>query len=181
MSLLIRAELTVVNFARLGIHNPAHQRAYLAGIRGGAGLFDAFELKVLDHIFTDPTWTPATTLYCGLSSTTPNEAATGITEPSGGGYARVATTAADWSAASGTAPAVKTNTATLSFAVASADWVAGANLTNFLLCATLAGTTAADYIAFGPVTTAKPVLNGDTGSFAPGAITMQLGDPGDTY
>ena len=153
---------------------------------GSAGLFDLFEQKVLDHIFTDPAWTPPTTLYIGLSSTTPTEAGGNITEPSGGSYARQPTVSSaganpDWSAASGTAPAVKTNTATFTFPTASADWVAGANLTYAILCASLSGVTTADFIAFGALTTAKPVLNGDTASFAASAITMQLGDPGDTY
>jgi hypothetical protein len=146
-----------------------------------AGLADLFEQKVLDHIFTDPAWTPPATLYLGLSSTTPTEAGGGITEPSTGSYARVATTAADWSAASGTAPAVKTNTATFTFPTATADWVAAANLTYFVLWDHITNALAADVIAFGALTTPKPILNGDTASFAASAITMQLGDPGDTY
>lgn len=146
-----------------------------------AGLTDIFEQKVLDHIFTDPTWTPPTTLYLGLSSTTPTEAGGNITEPSGGSYARVATVAADWSAASGTAPATKTNTATLTFPTASADWASAANLTHFILYDHITNTAAANIVAWGAFTTAKPVLNGDTASFAASAITFQLGDPTDTY
>lgn len=143
-----------------------------------AGLTDTFEQKVLDHVFTDPTWTPPTTLYLGLSSTTPTEAGGNVTEPSGGAYARVATTAADWSAASGTAPAQKTNTATFTFPTATADWVAAANLTHFTLHD---ASTAGNVVAWGALTTPKPVLNGDTPSFAAGQITFQMGDPGDTY
>ena len=70
LPIIIRADLTVVNFEALGIHDPKHQRIYLEGIRGGAGLFDLFEQKVLDHIFTDPAWTPSANLFVGLSSTT---------------------------------------------------------------------------------------------------------------
>lgn len=148
---------------------------------GGAGLFDTWEQKILDHLLNDPANTPAATNYIALSSTTPTEAAGNITEPSGGSYARVATTNADWSAASGTAPAVKTNTATLTFPTATADWVAAANLTYFVLYDHLTLTGSGHEIAFGALTTAKPVLNGDTASFAASAITFQLGDPGDTY
>jgi hypothetical protein len=148
---------------------------------GGAGLFDVWEQKLLDHILNDPANTPNATNYIALSSTTPTEAGGSITEPSGGAYARVATTNADWSAASGTAPAVKTNTATITFPAATADWVAGANLTHAVLCATLAGVTTADFIAFGALGTAKPILNGDTASLAAGAIVLEMGDPGDTY
>lgn len=146
-----------------------------------AGLTDIFEQKVLDHIFTDPAWSPPATLYLALSSTTPTEAGTNITEPSTGAYARVATVAADWSAASGTAPAVKTNTATFTFPTATADWVAAANLTHFVLYDHITNTAAANVVAWGALTVAKPVLNGDTASFAASSITFQLGDPGDTY
>lgn len=146
-----------------------------------AGLTDLFEQKVLDHIFTDPTWTPATTLYLGLSSTTPTEAGGNITEPSGGAYARVSTVAADWSAASGTAPAQKTHTATFTFPTATADWVSAANLTHAILMDHITASASTNFIAFAALTVAKPVLNGDTASFAPGAIIFQMGDPGDTY
>lgn len=151
------------------------------GAMGGAGLFDTWEQKMLDHLLNDPANTPAATNYVALSSTTPTEAAGNITEPSGGSYARVATTNADWSAASGTAPAVKTNTATLTFTTATADWVSAANLTYFVLYDHLTLTGSGHEIAFGALTTAKPVLNGDTASFAASAITLQMGDPGDTY
>jgi hypothetical protein len=151
------------------------------GPMGGAGLFDTWEQKMLDHILNDPANTPAATNYLALSSTTPTEAAGNITEPSGGSYARVATTNADWSAASGTAPAVKTNTATLTFPAATADWVAAANLTYFILYDHITATGSGHEVAFGALTTAKPVLNGDTASFAASAVTFQMGDPGDSY
>lgn len=41
----------------------------------------------------------APSLYLGLSSTQPGPAGAGVTEPSAGGYARVAAAAADWNAA----------------------------------------------------------------------------------
>lgn len=148
---------------------------------GAAGLFDLWEQKMLDHLLNDPANTPAATNYVALSSTTPTEAAGNITEPSGGSYARVATTAADWAAASGTAPATKLNTAVLTFPTASADWVSAANLTYFILYNHLTNTGTGAEIAFGALTTPKPVLNGDTASFAASAITFQMGDPGDSY
>lgn len=143
-----------------------------------AGFTDYLEQKLLDHIFTDPTYTPPTTLYVSLSSTTPTEAGANITEPSGGSWARVATTAADWAAATGTAPATKANSATITFPTATADWLAGANLTNFVLYDAAA---AGNAIAFGAVTVPKPILNGDTPSFPAGTLVLKLGDPGDTY
>lgn len=46
--------------------------------------------KVLDRVFGGTAFTPATTYYIGLSTTTINIDGTGATEPSGLGYARVA-------------------------------------------------------------------------------------------
>ena len=143
-----------------------------------AGFVDTVEQAMLNHFFTDPAYTPPTTLYIGLSSTTPTEAGANITEPSGGAYARVSTTAADWGAASGTAPVVKSNTAVKTFTTATADWVAGANLTHFVI---MDASTAGNCLMWGPLTTPKPVLNGDTPSFGAGALVAKMGDPSDSY
>jgi hypothetical protein len=142
------------------------------------GAVDTEEQAILNGVLQDPSYAGYATLYIGLSSTTPAEAGTGATEPSTGSYARVATTGADWSAATGTAPAVKTNTAVKTFPTATADWVAGANLTYFGLWD---ASTAGNLKWFGVLTVAKPVLNGDTASFAAGALILKFGDPGDSY
>ena len=96
-----------------------------------SGWTDTVEQALLNHFLTDPAYTPPATMYIGLSTTTPTEAGGNFTEETVGvgGYARVSTAAADWSAASGTAPAVKTTTATKTFPTASADWLAGVNFT----------------------------------------------------
>lgn len=143
-----------------------------------AGFVDTVEQAVLDGLLQDASWAGYATLYIGLSSTTPTEAGGNITEPSGGAYARVSTTGADWGAATGTAPATKSNTATKTFPTASANWVSGSNLTHFVL---FDASTAGNAVAFGALGTAKPVLNGDTASFAAAALVLKLGDPGDTY
>lgn len=143
-----------------------------------AGFVDTVEQSLLNHFLTDPAYTPPATMYLALSSTTPTEAGGNFTEPSGGAYARVSTAAADWGAATGTAPATKSNTAVKTFPTATADWVAGVNLTHFGL---FDASTAGNLLAWGALGTAKPVLNGDTASFAAGALVLKLGDPGDTY
>src|SRR5512143_2488239 len=139
-------------------------------------LIDSEEQAVLNGILADPAYSGHSTHYVGLSSTTPTDSGTNFTEPSGGAYARVARAATDWGAASGTAPATKSNSTVVTFAQATADWVAGADLTHFGLFATLAG---ADIFAWGALGTAKPVLNGDTASFAVGALVLKLGKPSD--
>lgn len=141
-----------------------------------AGFTDIAEQKILDHVFTDAAWVPPSTWYIGLSSTVIADDGTGATEPSGGGYARVATTAADWSAASGTTPASKTNTAALSFPIATLDWLAAANITDFgFYDASTAGTI----YMIGKLTIPRPVLNGDTATFAAGLLVVRLGDTTD--
>lgn len=140
-----------------------------------AGFVDSVERDLLDYFIA--TYTP-TTKYLALSTTTPTEAGGNFTEPSSGAYARVATTSADWSAASGTAPAVKTNTAVKTFPTATGDWSTGSNMTYFGI---YSASTAGTLLAFGALSTAKPVLNGDTASFAASALRLLLGDPGDTF
>lgn len=142
------------------------------------GAVDAEEQAILNGVLQDPAYAGYATMYIGLSSTTPTEAGGNFTEPSTGAYARVATTGADWGAASGTAPAVKSNTAVKTFPTATADWAAGAAMTYFGLFDAL---TAGNLKWFGLLTTAKPVLNGDTASFAAGLLILKFGDPGDTY
>lgn len=143
-----------------------------------AGAVDTEEQAILNGILQDPSYAGYATLYIALSTTTPTEAGGNFTEPSTGSYARVATTGADWSAASGTAPAVKTNTATKTFTTATADWSSGANMTHFGLYDAL---TVGNLKWWGVLTVAKPVLNGDTASFGAGALILKFGDPGDTY
>lgn len=142
------------------------------------GFTDTVEQAVLNHFLTDPAYTPPATMYIGLSSTTPTEAGGNITEPSGGSYARVATAAADWAAATGTAPATKATSTAKAFATATADWLSGSNLTHFVL---MDASTAGNCLGFGALTVPKPVLNGDTPSFPSGSLVLKLGDPGDTY
>jgi len=143
-----------------------------------AGFTDSVEQAILDGFLQDPSFAGYATLYLALSTTTPTEAGGNFTEPSSGAYARVSTTGADWGAATGTAPATKSNTATKTFPTATADWASGANFTHFgLYDASSAGTLR----AWGALGTAKPVLNGDTASFAAGALVLKLGDPDDTY
>lgn len=143
-----------------------------------AGFVDSVEQALLDHFFTDPPYTPPTTMYIGLSSTTPTDAGGNFTEPSSGSYARVSTTAADWGAATGTAPATKSSTATKTFPAATGDWVGGSNLTHFGL---FDASSSGNLLCWGALGTPKPVLSGDTPSFPSGALVLKHGDPGDTY
>ena len=125
------------------------------------------ENAVLNHItgktaFTQPT------VFVGLSTTAPTENGTGITEPTGGSYARVATSGATWSTAT---TGSTNNAAAITFPTATANWSAGANFTHVVLFDAASG---GNFLAQGQITTPKPVLNGDTASFAIGNITITL-------
>lgn len=123
--------------------------------------------KLLDHQTGKAAYTMPT-VYVALSSTTPTTAGANITEPSGGSYARVATSAATWnSAASG----ATSNAAAITFPTASADWLTGSNLTYGVL---YDASTAGNVLGYGALTVSKNVLNGDTASIAIGGLTITL-------
>lgn len=125
---------------------------------------DYWEDATLNHLFNKAVYT-APTIYVGLSSTAPADDGTGVTEPSGGGYARVATASTDWNSASG---GQITNANDITFPQATADW--GTMSYIVLYDAASAG----NLLAYAALTTAKTVQNGDTAQFAAGDITITL-------
>lgn len=126
---------------------------------------DFLENAVLDHIFTDPAYSPPATLYVALSTADPLDTGAGIAEPVGNAYQRVGVTAATFSAASG---GVKTNTATISFPQATGSW---GTITHFAI---FDDQSTGNFLAHGNLTTAKPVNTDDTASFAAGQFTLNL-------
>ena len=123
--------------------------------------------KLLDHQLGKTAYTMPV-VYIGLSSTTPALGGTGITEPSGGAYARQATSGATWTAA---ASGSSSNAAAITWTAASADWVAGANLTYGVL---YNAATAGDVLSYGVLAVARPVLNGNIASIALGGLVVTL-------
>lgn len=120
------------------------------------------ELQVGKTAYTLPT------VYVALSSTTPTVGATNVTEPTTGGYARVATTGATWGTAAAGSIA---NAAAITFPTATADWAAGSNLTYGLM---YDAATGGNMLGFGALTVPKNTLNGDTASIAVGGLTITL-------
>ena len=98
------------------------------------------------------------TIYIGLSSTTPTSSGGNVTEPSGGGYARVATAPTDWGTASAADPSEATNAAKIDFGTASGTWVSGANLTHAVA---YDAATDGNFLGSGALAVAKPVFDGD--------------------
>jgi hypothetical protein len=126
---------------------------------------DYAENKILDHVFGKATFTPPT-IYVALSSADPTDAGTGLTEPSGGGYARVATAAGDWNTA---ASGAIDNANDIQFPTATAAW---SNLSHFALMDAASGGNLIGHgtITGGPITVAVD----ETARFKPGDLDVTL-------
>lgn len=123
--------------------------------------------KTLEHQLGKTAYTMPQ-VFVAFSSTTPVLDGTNVTEPSGGSYARVATTGATWGDAAGRSI---TNAAAITFSQASADWLAGANITYGVLYDAV---TLGNCLGYGVLTVAKNILSGDTASIAIGELTVTI-------
>jgi hypothetical protein len=144
-----------------------------------AALSDYLENKLVDFLFRGQTFTPATTLYVALFTTTDNDAGTTRVEVSGGSYARVAvpSSLANWAgtqgtgttaASSGTSGTTSNNNA-ITFAAPTASWgsVAGMGLFD--------AATGGNEYCYGALTTPKTINNGDPApSFSAAALSVQI-------
>ena len=125
---------------------------------------DHWENEILDHLFGKGTYTPPT-IYIGLSTADPGDDGTGLSEPSGNGYARVATAAADWnSAASGTLD----NANAVEFAEATGSW---GTVTHFAL---FDAASDGNLLAHGSLNQSKTIASGDTAQIAAGDLDVSL-------
>jgi hypothetical protein len=92
------------------------------------GTTDFYSRKQIDQITGKASIGATAPIYLALFTAVGTDAGTGFTEVSGSGYARVATSAATWNAASGSSPASAANAALIQFPQATGDWTnAGAN------------------------------------------------------
>lgn len=121
----------------------------------------------LNLMFGATAYTAPATLYVGLSTTTPAVGGTGITEPVGNAYARVAVTnnVTNFPAA---ASGSKSNGTTITFPTATGTW---GTVTYFFISD---ASTAGNILGYGVLNTAQTVANGDTLSFAASALTISL-------
>lgn len=128
---------------------------------------DYLENALLNGVLGGPQFTLPTTVYIALSTAAYSDAATGssMTEVTGGSYARVAVTnnSTNWPNASSGA---KSNGTVFTFATATADW---GTVQSFYIVDALSG---GNCLYGADLTTARAIANGDTASFAVGAITI---------
>ena len=125
---------------------------------------DYWENEILDHLFGKGAYSPPT-IYVGLSTADPGDDEAGLAEPSGGSYARKATTGTDWNAASGGS---LDNATAIEFAAATGDW---GTVTHFALFDALSG---GNMLAHGSLTLSKTITSGDTVRFVIGDLDISL-------
>jgi hypothetical protein len=123
-----------------------------------------WENKILDHIFGKDSYSPPT-IYVGLSTADPFDDASGLSEPAGNGYARIATNASDWNAASA---GVIYNSNELIFSEATGNW---GTITHFALFDAVA---AGNMLSHGALNQSRAIVSGDKARFAVGDLQLSL-------
>lgn len=128
---------------------------------------DYLENKVLDHIHNQTVFTSPTNLYFALSTTTISDDGTGMTEPSGGSYARKAMVANTTNFPAASAGAIA-NAVAVTFATATASW----GLVTYF--AVMDAITGGNMLGYAALDTSKTIDDGDTASFAIGDYDCTL-------
>lgn len=130
-------------------------------------LTNAAEVGMLDHILNKTTYGPFTTVYAGLCTSDPGEAATGASAnevPNSGSYQR---TAISFGAASSRAI---TQNANCTFPTASGSWGTATHFAIFTSQTYGAG----DCIGYGTLNTSKSIVNGNTPEIASGECVISI-------
>lgn len=86
------------------------------------GFSDYFAQNGLNYVVGKTAMPTLPTVSVALFTAVGTDAGTGFTEVTGGSYARVTTSGATWNASSGTAPSIITNSASITFPTATANW-----------------------------------------------------------
>lgn len=130
---------------------------------------------VLRHIFgKSSAFSSLSTFYITLSTADPGDNGASSAEPSGGGYAAVSSTEADWNDPTNDNPSVMTNSAEIAFPEATAQWSSGSNFTHFAIWSHATNRTASDFVASGSITSPKAIDDGDVARFQAGQLSISL-------
>ena len=135
-----------------------------------SGKYEAYSQLILNYVFNGGSFAQPSNLYLALFTVAPTVSSTG-TEATGSGYARltVACNTTNWPTISSTTTTI-TNNVAQTMATATGNWSSSSNQTDAgLWSASSSGTL----YYWGDLATAKPILSGDTPSFAISAITVQ--------
>lgn len=123
---------------------------------------------ILDKYFGATNFTPAGTMYFGLSTTTPAIDGSGVTEPTGGSYARVAFTNVKTTNWGNAANGSLTNALAVTFPESSTSW---GTITHVVIYDAI---TSGNLLFFEALTSSRVVQSATTVQFAIGAITVQM-------
>lgn len=134
----------------------------LTGLLGNFS--NAYAQLLLKHFLNKTPHTPEN-ISVALFKTTPTDASPG-TEPTGGSYARAATTGATWTAPTGT-DRYSTNASAITFVQATSNW---GTITHFGLFEASSGT----YLGWGEFNTSFDVESGDIYEIAVNELTLQF-------
>lgn len=117
--------------------------------------------------------TPAVpnTYYIGLSTTTPNTDGTGVSEPAGGSYARIAIANSSAELNAPDANAVVTNKNDLLFPESTANW---GTVTNYVI---YDAQTGGNLLMYGLLTTSRSVETATTVGIKAGQLQLQAANP----
>lgn len=116
-------------------------------------------------------------IHVALSTTTPAQDGTSVTEPTGAtvdDYARVATAGGDWNAGTDADPAILDNLNVITFPQLTTSGEAWGECTHFVL---YDASTAGNVLGWGALSPSKSPTEGDTPSFAAGDLNTQLQAP----
>lgn len=122
---------------------------------------DFLENELIDHIF-GAAYTPAATVYLGLSTADPLDDASGLAEPSGSGYSRKAITFA------AAASRQVAQSGAVNFDQATGSW---GTITHY---AVFDAASAGNMLAHGSLSTEKQVISGNTPSVADGEVIISF-------
>jgi len=120
------------------------------------------EGELLDHVFSRDAGYAQPTLYIALSTADPLDAGTGLAEPVGNGYARIAHAA--WNRTAGQI----SNNGAVTFPAATGAW---GTITHFAIMDAL---SAGNLLMSGTVTPSQAVVNGNTPNFPNAQLTVDL-------
>lgn len=128
---------------------------------------NVLENSLLNHTFGGTVYTPATTLYVGLSTANPTDTGSFTGECTGGSYGRVAidNDKTTWTVSS---TGSLSNAISILFDTATASW---GTVTYFFLAT---ASTGGSMVAYGALNTSKTIDTGDTALFNVGDLTISL-------
>lgn len=137
------------------------------------GLGQTLRVALGNAVFKATNYTAPTVLYISLHTGDPGVdggSASG-NEVTGGSYVRKTTATSDWTTPTSANPSVVTTANALTFVTASANW---GTITHFAIWSSSSLQTGAAFIASAALSASQVVNNGNTASFAAGAIVHQL-------